>query len=139
MLGYYKNDEETNKILIDGYIHTGDLGYLDDDGYLFITGRKKNLIILSGGENVSPEELENYLYKNIKVLECKAYEKGDRIHVEIFAEESDQAEIKAYVAELNKHLPLYKRIYGIDFISNEYSKTSIGKIKRGISEAKNER
>lgn len=60
MAGYYKDPEETAKSLTpDGWLRTGDLGYVDEENRLFLTGRKKNLIILSGGENVSPEELEN--------------------------------------------------------------------------------
>ena len=62
MAGYYKDPEETSKSLTpDGWLRTGDLGYVDEENRLFLTGRKKNLIILSGGENVSPEELENKL------------------------------------------------------------------------------
>ena len=130
MMGYYKNEEETKEILRDGMIFTGDLGYLDDDGYLFITGRKKNLIILSSGENVSPEELEKYMYANEKVKECIAFENNDRINVAVFCDESAQEEIRAHVAELNKKLPLYKRIYAIEFRDKEFEKTGTGKIKR---------
>ena len=130
MMGYYKNEEETNEILRDGMIFTGDLGYLDEEGYLYITGRKKNLIILSSGENVSPEELEKYMYANANVKECIAFEKNDRIHVEVFCDDADQEEIKAHVAELNKTLPIYKRIYGVEFRNTEFEKTGTGKIKR---------
>ncbi|SHJ32565.1 class I adenylate-forming enzyme family protein [Pseudobutyrivibrio xylanivorans] len=130
MLGYYENEEETQKIIRDGVIYTGDLGYMDEDGYLYITGRKKNLIILSSGENVSPEELERLLYECKAVKECKAFESNDRIAVEIYAEKSSQDSIREFVSELNKTLPIYKRIYGIEFQTEELEKTASGKIKR---------
>ena len=130
MMGYYKNEEETKEILRDGMIFTGDLGYLDEKGYLYITGRKKTLISLSSGENVSPEELEKYMDANVNVKECIAFEKNDRINVAVFCDESAQEEIKEHVAELNKTLPLYKRIYGVEFRDKEFEKTATGKIKR---------
>lgn len=130
MMGYYKNEEATAEILRDGMIFTGDLGYLDEAGYLYMTGRKKNLIILSSGENVSPEELEKYMYANENVKECLAFEKNDRIHVSVFCDENSQDAIKAHVDELNKKLPLYKRIYGVEFQDKEFEKTATGKIKR---------
>ena len=61
MLGYYGNKEATDEVLKDGWFHTGDLGYLDGDKYIYITGRLKNIIITQNGKNVYPEELENYI------------------------------------------------------------------------------
>ena len=130
MKGYYHNPEETEKTLKSGIIYTGDLGHMDEDGFLYITGRKKNLIILSGGENISPEELENILYKNPAIAECKVYEKEDRIWADVYAPTSSEAEMKEYVGELNKKLPIYKRIYNVVFRENELEKTASGKIKR---------
>ncbi|MCR5557034.1 MAG: acyl--CoA ligase [Butyrivibrio sp.] len=130
MLGYYKDPEGTAEVLEDGLLHTGDLGYLADDGFLYITGRKKNLIILSSGENVSPEELEKKLYENPKVKECLVYEQDDRIHAGVYCDAADQEEIKQFVTELNKELPIYKKIYKVDFRDQEFEKTQLGKIKR---------
>lgn len=130
MKGYYKNEEATREVLIDGYMHTGDLGYIAEDGYTYITGRKKNLIILSGGENVSPEELEKLVYKNENVLECKVVEKNDRLRVEIYADSQFRDNITDFVHELNNELPIFKRLYGIDFRDTEFEKTANGKIKR---------
>lgn len=130
MKGYYKNPEETKKTLKSGIIYTGDLGHMDDDGFLYITGRKKNLIILSGGENISPEELENLLYKNPAITECKVYEKNDRIWADAYAPTASESEIKEYVGELNTKLPIYKRIYNVVVKESELEKTASGKIKR---------
>ena len=141
MLGYYENEEETQKVIRDGVIYTGDLGYLDEDGYLYITGRKKNLIILSSGENVSPEELERLLLGCKDVKECMAFEKNDRIAVAVYAEETAQDTIREFVTNLNKTLPIYKRIYKIEFQTEELEKTASGKIKRvdAIASQKNEK
>lgn len=130
MSGYYKNQEETASTLVDGIIHTGDLGYIDDDGYVYITGRKKNLIILSGGENVSPEELEKELYKCCFVYECIVYADNDRIGSSIYTDEEHSEEVKNYIVELNSRLPIYKRIYKKNILSTPLEKTSSGKIKR---------
>ena len=130
MLGYYKDPETTGKVLKDGWIATGDYGYIDEDGCLYITGRKKNLIILSSGENVSPEELENRLYKNTAIKECKVYEENDRIVADIFAPDSPAEEIHEFVKELNSLLPGFKRIYHVNLKDRELEKTASGKIKR---------
>ena len=130
MKGYYNNPEETIKVKNDGIIYTGDLGYVDEERYVYITGRKKNLIILSGGENVSPEEIENELYKNMHISECKVYEQNDRIAAEIFAPSALEGEIKQYIDTINTNFPIYKRIYIVIFRETEFEKTAIGKIKR---------
>ncbi len=130
MKGYYKDEEATAQCLIDGVIHTGDLAYIDEDGYVYITGRKKNLIILSGGENVSPEELESKLYLNQNIKECKVFEKNDRICAGVFADPESHEEIKRFVSKLNSSLPIFKRINTIEFMDKEFEKTANGKIKR---------
>jgi long-chain acyl-CoA synthetase len=130
MLGYYNDPEATAVAVKDGWIATGDYGYLDEEGFLYITGRKKNLIILSSGENVSPEELEARLYANRAVKECKVYEKGDRIAADIYAPEATEEEIRAFVSDLNGKLPGFKRIYSVRFLKSEMEKTASGKIKR---------
>jgi long-chain acyl-CoA synthetase len=129
MTGYYNNEEETDGCLKDGVLHTGDLGYLDADGYLYITGRKKNLIILSSGENVSPEELEDKLYACSLIRECKVYEENDKIVAGVYAAEKDYDAIREFVHELNKQQPIFKRIHSVTF-QGEFEKTGSGKIKR---------
>ena len=85
MMGYYHMPEETAQTLEDGWLKTGDLGYVDEDGFVFITGRKKNLIILANGENVSPEELENRLLKNNLIKEIIVSEYPGGIQAEVFS------------------------------------------------------
>lgn len=130
MLGYYKDEAATKEIIQDGWLHTGDLGYLDEDGYLWLTGRKKNLIILSNGENVSPEELEAELMKHEPIWEAVVKEKNDKICAEIFCDEASQAEIKALIAEGNRGKSYYKRITEIEFRSVPFERNSQGKILR---------
>ena len=130
MMGYYNNPNETKETLMDGFVHTGDLGYIDEDGYVYITGRKKNLIILSGGENVSPEELENLLYKNDGVKECKVFQRDDKIIAAVFAKPENEEAIRQYVSDLNKGLPIFKRIHVVEFQNIEFEKTASGKIRR---------
>ena len=84
MQGYYKMPEQTAETLEDGWLKTGDLGYVDEDDFVYITGRRKNLIILANGENVSPEELENQLSRSALVKEILVREKDKVIEAEIF-------------------------------------------------------
>jgi long-chain acyl-CoA synthetase len=130
MKGYYNDPDDTEKVLKDGFIYSGDLGYIDKDGYIYITGRKKNLIILSGGENVSPEEIEAKLYRNTKIQECLVYEQNDRIVADVYAPGLTESDLKQYVSSVNASMPIYKRISKAMLKDEELKKSSFGKIKR---------
>ena len=139
MMGYYKMPEETAETLVDGWLKTGDLGYVDEDNFVYITGRKKNLIILANGENVSPEEIENQLVKADIVKEVIVREKGTVIQAEIFPDyeyakkkfirdipEKLQEVIDAY----NADAPVYKRVLDLVVRETEFEKNTSKKIKR---------
>lgn len=133
-LGYYKDEKATTDAFDGEWFKTGDLGYLDKDGLLYITGRKKNLIILSNGKNVSPEELELIIAENIpETKEVLVYGENDKIISEIYVKPEksiSEQSIKDKVLEINRLLPLYKQISEIRFRSTEFPKTSTKKIKR---------
>lgn len=128
MLGYYEDPDATQAAIIDGWFKTGDLGYVDADGFLYVTGRKKNLIILSNGKNVSPEELEEKILGIQHVEEVVVYAKDNIITAEIFSENPDS--IQEAITELNKNLPPYKRIQRVAFRDTPFEKTTTKKIKR---------
>ncbi len=141
MHGYYKNPEATAEVLKDGWFYTGDLGYCDKDGYLFITGRHKNVIVLKNGKNVYPEEIELCLSSLIYVTECLVYEGEDKLSLsanvvydkEYFADktqEETEAYIKADVDKINESLANYKRIAKLNLSVEPMLKTSTNKIKR---------
>lgn len=139
MLGYYKMPKETAETLVDGWLRTGDLGYVDEDGFVFLTGRKKNLIILKNGENVSPEELENELLKNPLIQEIIVRDAESVIEAEIFADaeyaqkkkiKDVPAKLQEVIDEFNKDLPPYKKIHGLKIRDEEFEKTPSKKIKR---------
>ena len=136
MKGYYKNPEETAKSLTpDGWLMTGDLGHKGDDGFLYITGRKKNLIILSNGENVSPEELENCFASFAPIKEIVVYSENETIKAQIYPDpdyvsDDVQAEINAKVEEVNNTFPQAKRIVNVIFRDKEFVKTASKKIIR---------
>ena len=142
MLGYYKNDAENAKSLVDGWFKTGDKGSLDDDDYLYVNGRIKNLIILANGENVSPEEIEGFIYQDIKAIaEVVVYDKGGHITAQVFPNEEyinengiENAEelIKKQISELNLKLAVYKRISEVEFRDTPFEKTTSKKIKRRL-------
>lgn len=133
MKGYYKDEEATKEVLIDGWYHTGDLGMIDGDGFITLTGRKKNLIILSNGENVSPEELEMNLTRDSAVKEALVYEEDGRIVAEVYPDEKrkgDAAYFEKLRNRVNKDRPPYKRIAQITLADHEFVKNTSMKILR---------
>ena len=140
---YYKDEVSTRKAIVDGWFHTGDMGYIDKDGLIFITGRKNNLIILSDGNNVSPEEIEKKFKCNDLIGEIivttKKYDGREYITAFIYPNYryiernhivDIKNEINKAVKEVNINLPVYKRIQKIELVQHEFEKTALGKIKR---------
>lgn len=131
MLGYYKDPEATAEVIdADGWFHTGDLARMDEEGFYYITGRKKNLIILASGENVSPEELEKKLALCPAITECIVKEKSQKICAVIYCPEDKQEEVRAFVIEVNRSLPLYKRISAVEFTVEPLPRNALGKLLR---------
>ncbi len=134
MMGYYKKPEETAKVMKDGWFNTGDIGKLED-GFLSITGRKKNIIILDNGKNVYPEEIETLISYIENVTEVVVYQEDDLIVAEIYSDSEEnidevKAQIKRDVMEVNKTLAGYKQVKKIKFRNVEFNKTTTKKIKR---------
>ena len=158
MQGYYENEEETSKVLADGWLHTGDLAYTDKDGYVFICGRKKNVIVLKNGKNVYPEELEVLINNLPYVEECMVfgqprYNDGDERDLAVCAKivykkdymrdnhdtedpEAIEAVIRKDIDKINETLPTYKQMLRIVTTDQEMTKTTTGKVKR-FEETKN--
>ena len=139
MMGYYKMPEETAQTLEDGWLKTGDLGYADEDGFVYLTGRKKNLIITKNGENVSPEELENKIGENRLVQEILVREKDGVIEAEIYPDydyikkkriKDVSAALQQVIDEYNQGAPAYKKVYSLKVRETEFEKTTSRKIKR---------
>ena len=157
MHGYYENEEETAKVLEDGWLHTGDLAR-EEDGYIFICGRKKNVIVLKNGKNVYPEELEVLITNLPYVKECMVFgeprhKDGDERDLAICAKivydpafmssnynTEDAGEIQAIIKKdidvINETLPSYKQMLRVITTDQEMIKTTTGKVKR-FEEAKN--
>lgn len=140
MKGYFQDEEATKAVMEDGYFRTGDIGYQDKDEFIFITGRKKNVIILSNGKNVYPEEVEFKLLNNNAISEIVVRENDGEIEAEIFPdfeilEKENVKEPKEYMQTIidkyNKTEPLYKNISKIKIRDTEFPKTTTKKIKRG--------
>ena len=160
MLGYYNMPEETAKVIKDGWFHTGDLGYVDDEDFIYITGRKKNVIITANGKNVFPEELEYYLGRSTMVSESMVWAqedesgqdtvivatiKPDMEEVEAAigkdaAGDADQVEklLWTEVDKINENLPFFKKIKKITVRREEFEKTTGKKIKRFVESNKAE-
>ena len=154
MLGYYENEEETNKVIKDGWFYTGDLGYFDNDGFLFITGRKKNVIVLKNGKNIYPEEIEQLISNLSYVSENMVYGKekdndlllsAKIVYNKEYMDEKypgkTEEELKEIIwkdiKEINKKMPQYKHVKNIVVTDKPMIKTTTAKIKR-FEEMKNE-
>ena len=154
MLGYYNNPEETAKVIKDGWFYTGDQGYIDDEKFIYITGRKKNVIIASNGKNVFPEELEYLLSKIPYVTESMVWgaeEKGDIVIVAairpdmeeveaVLGKDCDEEAVKKLlwdeVDKINAELPMFKKIRKIAVRNEEFEKNTSKKIKRFVESNK---
>lgn len=149
MLGYYNNPEANADVFTDdGWFRTGDVGYLDKDGYIYITGRIKFVIVLENGKNVFPEEIEEYLDTIETISECcvigRKSEDSDEIVLTAVvypdynkfpkdtAEEAIKEEIKKAINATNKRLPTYKQIKAVEIRNTEFEKTTTKKIKRQL-------
>ena len=146
MLGYYEMPDVTNDVLKDGWFYTGDLGYIDNDGFLFLTGREKDVIVMKNGKKVFPEELEVLVNNLPEVEECFIYgmaQKGDKndpmVSVKIVYNKDaiiNRNENELYdilwneVKEINKTLPPYKYIKNMIITDKPLIKTTTHKIKR---------
>ena len=146
MKGYYKNKAQTDRVMIEGWFYTGDLGFMDKNGNYHITGRCKNVIVTANGKNIYPEELEYYLSKENVIGECVVYSEGDDIiSVEILpcmedvkkklrkenpTDDEIHSAVKEAVRGVNKTLPGYKRIRKVTIRKEAFDKTSTHKIKR---------
>ena len=150
MLGYYENEEATKEVIQDGWFHTGDLGYVDKDGYLFITGRKKDMIVLKNGKKVFPEELETLINRNEEIEESFVFgmpDKEDKSKIKVAVEVVYNKEIvkekygdisqeELYkiiwnkIKEINKTLPKYKYMVHMILTDEPLIKTTTHKTKR---------
>lgn len=147
MLGYYENEEATNAVLKDGWFYTGDLGYLDEDGFLFVTGRKKNVIVLKSGKKVFPEELEELVNKIDVVKESMVFgfPKEDDVDVSVKIQYDEEIRKEKYatlsdeefekmvwneIKKINKEMPKYKYMKHMILTTEDFIKTTTAKIKR---------
>ncbi len=148
MLGYYKNEKATKEVLKNGWFSTGDYGYMDKDGFLYITGRKKDVIVLRNGENVYPQEIEALINKLEYVKESLVYQReqsktdtmlcakivyDEEAIKQTFGEKTEEQykeEIWKQIKEINKNLPLFKHIKKIEITTEELEKTTTQKVKR---------
>ena len=147
MLGYYNNDEANEAAFTDdGWFRTGDMGYLDSDGYIYITGRLKSVIVLENGKNIFPEEIEEYLGSIDKIAECVVVGRQSGEVVNLWAiifpdytkypentpDEEIQKEMEKAINKINKGLPTHKHVKFVEIRNEEFQKTTSKKIKRHL-------
>ncbi len=147
MLGYYEDEKATNEVLKDGWFYTGDYGYIDDAGYVYVTGRKKNLIVLKNGKKIFPEEIEEHINKIDLVEDCFVFAlpKNDDVVLSVKIKYNEEVAKEKYpnlgeeelekiiwnkVKETNKLFPKYKYVKNMIVTTEEFAKTTTNKIKR---------
>lgn len=149
MIGYYDDPEATEQVLRDGWLYTGDYGRFDEEGFLYVCGRKKNVIVTKNGKNIFPEEVEYYLLKNKYIEEVLVYGATDKrtgdtiVRADIYpdyaeinedlgemSEEGLKEFMKTVIDETNEEMPLYKRVKRFRIRQEEFEKTTTRKIKR---------
>ena len=150
MLGYYNDPEETARVMRDGWFHTGDLGRFDEEGFLYLTGRCKNVIVAQNGKNIYPEELETRLLEDEFVEEAlvigvpntkggtsvkaKIFPRVAKIREKLGGKEPSIKEIAEHiqnaVSKINEKLPIYKKIVETEIVDEAFEKTTTKKIKR---------
>lgn len=149
MLGYYNNPEETAEVIKDGWLHTGDYGYFDKDGFLYVCGRKKSVIVTKNGKNIFPEEVEFYLIQSQFIQEALVHgiideKSGDTVvKAEVYLDRDSINEeagnistnelikfVKKEIDKINEQMPLYKRVKRFAIREKEFEKTTTRKIKR---------
>lgn len=140
MIGYYKEPDKTKETITeDGWLRTGDMGYVDEENFLYLTGRKKNLIILSNGENVSPEAIENRFDNEMLISDILVYGKDEIIAAEVYPNynyaqlngiEDIESEVQKIISSHNQELPSYERIAQCTVRKTPFEKTSSKKIIR---------
>ena len=148
MMGYYHNEEENKKAFIDGWFRTGDYGYITEDGFIYVTGRKKDIIVLKNGKNVYPQEIETLINKLPYVTESLVYQRekdktdtmlcakivyDKDIIKESFGEKTEKEykdNIWEEIKEINKQLPVFKHIKKITVTTEPLIKTTTQKVKR---------
>ncbi|MGE5472906.1 MAG: AMP-dependent synthetase/ligase [Ignavibacteriales bacterium] len=149
MLGYYKNQEATDKAIVDGWFHTGDLGYIDKDGFVYVTGREKDVIVTKNGKNIYPEEIEKVLNGSKYIEEAmiwgKPDENGDIIICAIiiphmdnmkseFKNDPTEEQIHSIIAKeikaINSKMPIYRHIKDFSIREEKLIKTTTQKVKR---------
>ena len=143
--GYFEDETKTNQKIIDGWMHTGDLGKIDNEGFLYIYGRNNDIIVLSNGKKIFPEELEVKINRIDRVKESFIYEEKNKINAKIVYNQNDFKEmtydeiynaIMEDIKKLNDILPQYKKVNEIKITSDKLEKTVTGKIKRNIEHEK---